>query len=165
MAREQIHRVHLAAAIHLREASRNIVANFSTRDVIQSLEIAGYCAQGIMQVTAAAEYVQARYNPGLNLLGYAVTRFKTARAFQWSYLTKLKQRFGKLAFATIIPDRASYERSVTLGVPITLHAPASREAGTARKLFAEINRRISRAAAAGARSRRQDLRPAGVVAV
>jgi chromosome partitioning protein len=97
-----------------------------------------------MQVTAAVDHVKTRHNPKLELLGYLVSRFKRARSFQRSYLRKLREHFGPLAFDTVIPDLASFEKSVSLGVPITLHAPASIEAGIARRLFAEIQRRISR---------------------
>ena len=57
---------------------------------------------------------------------------------------KLREHFGKGAFDTLVPDLARYEKSVTNGVPITLFAPASVEAGIARRLFAEVERRISR---------------------
>jgi len=112
--------------------------------VVIPLEAADWGAQGIVQVTAAVEHVQSRYNPNLALLGYLVSRFKTRRSYQRSYLVKLREHFGKGAFDTLIPDLARYEKSVTHGVPITLHAPASIEAGIARRLFAEVERRISR---------------------
>lgn len=112
--------------------------------VVIPLEAADWGAQGIVQVTAAVEHVQSRYNPDLALLGYLVSRFKRARSYQRSYLAKLRQHFGPLAFDTVIPDLARFEKSVTLGVPITLHAPASVEAGIARRLLAEVERRISR---------------------
>jgi chromosome partitioning protein len=112
--------------------------------VVIPLEAADWGAQGIAQVTAAVEYVQSGYNPQLALLGYLVSRFKKARSYQRSYLAKLREHFGPLAFDTVIPDLARFEKSVTLGVPITLHAPASVEAGIARRLFAEVERRVSR---------------------
>ena len=112
--------------------------------VIIPLEAADWGAQGIVQVTAAVEHVRSRYNPNLELLGYLVSRYKKARSYQRSYLVKLREHFGKGAFDTLIPDLARYEKSVTLNVPITLHAPASVEAGIARRLFAEVERRIHR---------------------
>jgi chromosome partitioning protein len=133
--------------------------------VIIPLEAADWGAQGVQQVTVAIDYVKARHNRELSLLGYLVSRFKQKRSFQWSYLKTLRQHFGKLAFATFIPDLANYEKSVTLGQPITFLFPASREAGTARSLFAEINRRISRSRRVSTLCRSEDLRPAGGVAV
>ena len=125
--------------------------------VVIPLEAADWGAQGIVQVTSAVEYVKDRYNPNLELLGYLVSRFKRARSFQRSYMRKLREHFGKLAFDTVVPDLALYEKSVTLNVPITLHAPASTEAGIARRLFAEVKRRISRSSRTGTRSRRQSV--------
>jgi len=112
--------------------------------VVIPLEAADWGAQGIMQVTAAVDHVRTRHNSKLELLGYLVSRFKRARSFQRSYLRKLREHFGPLAFDTVVPDLARFEKSVSLGVPITLHAPASIEAGIARRFFAEIDRRICR---------------------
>jgi len=112
--------------------------------VIIPLEAADWGAQGVVQVTAAVDFVRSRYNSNLQLLGYLVSRFRRARSYQRSYLAKLREHFGHFAFDTAIPDLAGFEKSVTLRVPITLHAPASVEAGIARRLFAEVERRISR---------------------
>jgi len=125
--------------------------------VLIPLEAADWGAQGIVQVTEAVRYVQDRYNARLELLGYLVSRFKRARAFQNTYLRKLRQHFGPLAMDTVIPDLARFEQSVTLGVPITLHSPGSVEAGIARRLFAEIQRRIARASRLRNERRRQDV--------
>jgi chromosome partitioning protein len=116
----------------------------ASRYVIIPLEAADWGAQGIVQVTAAVNHVRLRYNAGLVLLGYLVSRFKRMRSYQRSYLVKLREHFGKQAFDTMIPDLAGFEKSVTHGVPITLHAPSSLEAGFARRIFAEVERRIHR---------------------
>lgn len=125
--------------------------------VVIPLEAADWGAQGIVQVTAAVEYVRNRYNPKLALLGYLVSRFKRARQFQRSYLAKLREHFGIHAFDTLIPDLARFEQSVAVNRPITLYAPSSIEAGIARRLFAEIQRRISRSRHAGTRCSRSDV--------
>jgi chromosome partitioning protein len=110
--------------------------------VIIPLEAADWGAQGIVQVTAAVHHVRNQYNPDLKLLGYLVSRFKRAPIFQRSYLKKLRDHFGKLAFDAVIPDLAGYEKSVTHSLPITLHAPRSHEAEVARSFFLEVERRI-----------------------
>ncbi len=110
--------------------------------VIIPLEAADWGAQGIVQVTAAIEEVRQRYNPRLKLLGYLVSRFRRARAYQQSYLKQLHAHFGRLAFDTVIPDLARFEQSVTDRIPITLQAPRSEEAGIARALFREVETRI-----------------------
>lgn len=117
--------------------------------VIIPLEAADWGAQGIVQVTAAVNHVHDHYNKGLHLLGYLVSRFKSRRSYQRSYLVKLREHFGQFAFDTVIPDLAGYEKSVTHSVPITLHAPAGIEAGIARRFFAEVERRIHRSRRGG----------------
>jgi len=132
--------------------------------VVIPLEAANWGAQGIVQVTTAVNHVQDRYNSSLHLLGYLVSRFKRARSYQRSYLVKLREHFGKLAFDTVIPDLALYEKSVTHGVPITLHAPASIEAGIARRLFSEVERRIARSRRSRIKRGRKHLQQSAQVA-
>jgi chromosome partitioning protein len=132
--------------------------------IIIPLEAADWGAQGVTQVAEAARYVQARYNNNLELLGYLVSRFKKARGFQQTYWKKLRQHFGRLAFDTIIPDLARFEQSVTERVPITLHSKGSIEAGIARRLYAEVQRRISRSRRTRAGGRRQGISNATAIA-
>jgi len=109
--------------------------------VIVPLEAADWGAQGIMQVTAAIDYVRSRFNRRLQLLGYLVSRFKRRRAYQQSYLTQLRSHFGPKTFETVVPDLAQFERSVTDAVLLTEHAPSSRAARIARDFFDETLRR------------------------
>ena len=102
-----------------------------------------------VQVTEAIHYVRQRYNPRLQLLGYLVSRFKRARSYQQSYLQQLRRHFGDLAFDTVIPDLAQFEKSVTDRIPITVHAPRSTAAGIARNFFDETCRRIAASARRG----------------
>jgi len=132
--------------------------------VVIPLEAADWGAQGIMAVTAAIEQVRERYNPRLELLGYLVSRFKRARAYQQSYLKQLRAHFGPLAFDTVIPDLARFEQSVTDRIPVTLHTPRSEEAAIARALFREVERRIEGLGPGGSLRRRSHLRHKGVVA-
>lgn len=132
--------------------------------VIIPLEAADWGVQGIVQVTAAVDYVRQRYNPRLELLGYLVSRFKRARSVQQSYLLKLKEHFGTLAFATVVPDLARFEQAVTSAIPIALFAPSSPEARVARQLFAEVQRRITGGRGQGPRSRGQDVQLAARIA-
>jgi len=110
--------------------------------VVIPLEAADWGAQGVTQVTDAVHYVQRRENAPLHLLGYLISRFKAARAYQHGYASKLREHFGDLAFDTIVPDLARFEKSVTHAIPITRLAPKSREADIARQFFDEVRQRI-----------------------
>ena len=126
--------------------------------VVIPLEAADWGAQGIVQVTAAIEQVKVTYHPKLRLLGYLVSRFKRARSYQQSYLVQLREHFGALAFDTVIPDLAQFEKSVTDSIPITLHSPSSEEAAIARTFVDEVDRRIEGVASRGASGREEDIR-------
>ena len=121
--------------------------------VIVPLEAADWGAQGIMEVTAAIDYVRSRFNSRLQLLGYLVSRFKRSRAYQQSYLTQLRSHFAAKTFDTVIPDLAQFERSVTDAVLLTQHAPASSAARIAREFFDETLRRCAELGAGGSGSR------------
>jgi chromosome partitioning protein len=131
--------------------------------VVIPLEAADWGAQGIVQVTAAIEEVQRHYNPRLKLLGYLVSRFRRARAFQQSYLKQLRTHFGRLAFDTVVPDLARFEQSVTLRIPITLQAPRSEEAAIARALFREVETRIKALGRQGTHRGKQNVRRTAIV--
>ena len=109
--------------------------------VIIPFEAADWGAQGIVQVAETIRYVQQRHNPHLKLLGYLVSRFRRARAYQQAYLASLRRHYGPLAFDTVIPDLAQFERSVIDRIPITLHSPSSEEAAIARRFFDEVESR------------------------
>jgi chromosome partitioning protein len=133
--------------------------------VIVPLEAADWGAQGILQVTAAVEYVQSRFNRHLELLGYLVSRYKPRRTYQQSYLQKLRQHFGEQTFDTVIPDLAAFERAVTDCVPITQHSPRSSAARIARGFFDEVTARIAYSRDNRSGSRRTDVRDARPLAV
>ncbi|MCY2995600.1 MAG: hypothetical protein NTY19_48285 [Planctomycetota bacterium] len=102
---------------------------------------------------AAIDYVKARFNRRLQLLGYLVSRFKRRRSYQQSYLSQLRSHFGPKTFDTVIPDLAQFERSVTDAVLLTRHAPASSAVGIARQFFDETLRRCGEIAGDGIASR------------
>jgi len=106
------------------------------------LEAADWGARGTATVRAILDRVQQAANPNLKLLGYIVSKFKQARAFQLTYLAQIRQAFGDHVFETVVPDLARFERSVDEGIPITLHSPTSHAARIARHLFDEVESRI-----------------------
>jgi chromosome partitioning protein len=125
--------------------------------VVIPMEAADWGAQGIVQVTAAIDYVRGRFNRRLTLLGYLVSRFKRVRSYQRSYLERLRAHFGDLAFDTVIPDLAEFEKSVTDRIPVTLHAPRSEEAAIARRLFDEVGQRLEKLGRGSPRGSRPSL--------
>ena len=111
--------------------------------VVIPLEAADWGARGTASARAIVQRVQRHDNPRLQLLGYVVSKFKRARAFQLTYMAQIRQAFGDEVFATAISDLAQFERSVDEGIPITLHSPRSHAADIARQLFDEIESRIA----------------------
>ena len=117
----------------------------ASRFVICPMEAADWGAQGVSQVTEAVEYVRSHYNASLSILGYLVSRFKSRRIYQQTYLAGMREHFGKSVFDTTIDDLSAFERAVTDAVPITRHSPQSSAARIARRFFDETLRRIAEA--------------------
>ena len=132
--------------------------------VVIPLEAADWGARGTAAVRAIIELVQRHDNPRLKLLGYVVSKYKRARAFQIAYLAQIRQAFGEQAFETVIPDLAQFERSVDEGIPITLHSPHCHAADVARQFFDEFVARISQEHGRG-RGRKGANRPESQPAV
>lgn len=106
-------------------------------------EVADYGAQGLTQVKAAIADVRRRHNPRLQLLGLLPSRYRKARAYQQTYLDRLRAHFGDEVFGEPVPDLAHYEQSVCDRIPIVLHRPKSQAANLIRRLADEIERRIA----------------------
>lgn len=131
--------------------------------VIVPMEAADWGAQGVSQVTEAVEYVQSHYNRDLAIAGYLVSRFKSRRAYQQTYLAGMREHFGQAVFDVTIDDLAAFERSVTDAIPITRHNPSSSAARIARQFFDEALQRIeklSRSRKGGVPAVRQQKQPA-----
>ncbi len=114
----------------------------ASRFVIVPMEAADWGAQGVSQVTEAVEYVHKHYNSRLSILGYLVSRFKSRRIYQQTYLAGMREHFGQLVFDETIDDLSAFERAVTDAVPIIRHSPRSRAAHIARRFFTEVLGRI-----------------------
>lgn len=117
----------------------------SSRFVVVPMEAADWGAQGVSQVTEAVEYVQKRYNSRLSILGYLVSRFKSRRVYQQTYLAGMREHFGKSVFDVTIDDLSAFERAVTDAIPITRHSPRSSATRIARRFFDEVIERIREA--------------------
>ncbi len=112
--------------------------------VIIPLEPARWGALGTQHIVAAMDSIRDRFNSRLQLLGYVVSRFRTTRAYQQTYLHQLRQHFGPDVFDTVIPDLAAFEKAVTDRIPITLHSPSSHACRIARDFFHEVQSRSQR---------------------
>ncbi|WP_161604764.1 ParA family protein [Roseiconus nitratireducens] len=118
----------------------------ASQHVVIPLEAARWGALGTQHIAAAIELVQQHYNPRLRLMGYLVSRYKTRRSYQQTYLAELRKHFGDLAFETVIPDLAEYEKAVTDRNLLSNHSPSSRANKIANELLAEVQARAQKLA-------------------
>ena len=112
--------------------------------VVIPLEAAQWGALGTQHIAQAINLVQHQYNADLQLMGYLVSRYKSRRAYQQTYLATLQQRFGDLVFDTVIPDLAAFEKAVTDRTLISVHSPTSSANSIAQQLFAEVESRAKK---------------------
>ena len=125
-------------------ALTSVAALSAAAFVLVPLEAAHWGALGTQHIVAAVDHVQERSNSELELLGYVNSRYKVRRSYQQSHLHQLQAHFGNDAFQTVIPDLATFEKSVTDKVPICIHSRSSHAARIAREFFAELETRCDR---------------------
>jgi chromosome partitioning protein len=134
----------------------------ASRYLIIPMEAADWGAQGVSQVTEAAEYVQAHFNRSLTITGYLVSRFKRSRLYQRTYVSGMRSHFGASVFDTTIDDLSAFERAVTDAVPTTAHSPRSKASAIARQFFDETVRRIEEFRSGSQRGARAQRRKEGL---
>ena len=115
--------------------------------VVIPLEAAQWGALGTQHIAEAIQLVQQQYNSRLQLMGYLVSRYKSRRSYQQTYLTTLKSQFGDQSFETVVPDLAAFEKAVTDRIPISVHSPNSRANSIAQRLFSEVESRAEKLSA------------------
>ncbi len=110
----------------------------ASNEVVIPLEAARWGALGTQHIAAAIKLVQSHYNADLRLMGYLVSRYKSRRSYQQTYLEELRKHFGNDAFETVIPDLADFEKAVTDRSLISVHFPSSRANQIAKELLDEV---------------------------
>lgn len=98
-------------------------------------------SQGLHDVQESAESVQSGPNPGLQLLGYVLTRV-SKKSVHALYEENLRSRYGSEVFAARMPDAAGYIESIAARLPVAQHKPKQAPAKAIAEIADELEARI-----------------------
>lgn len=114
----------------------------TSQGVIIPIECQEWASRGSSHLRLAMEKVQRRANPGLDLLGYLISKFDMRRKLENTYKDKLYELFGAQVFESTLRNTVRYSESILAKQPITSYMPDSEYAQAYRELVKEIQARI-----------------------
>ena len=97
--------------------------------------------QGLRAVHQAIEHAR-QLNPGLRRLGHLVTRHDRRLLVHRSYEQRLRELYGEMVLATVIPEASAFKVALACRKPVEFHSPRSTAADLTRQLSHEILGRI-----------------------
>lgn len=102
-----------------------------------------YALEGLSQLLAVMQQVRAGLNPGLQLLGVAVTMFDSRTSLSEQVYNELTKHFGDKMFKTVIPRNVRLAEAPSYGKPISEHDKWSKGARAYKQLSKEIAQRAA----------------------
>ena len=97
--------------------------------------------EGLVQFLETLELMRGDLNPRLVLTGIVITMSDERTRLSRDVEADLRQHFGQLVFATVIPRSVRLAEAPSFGVPALEHDPASRGSAAYRALAHELAER------------------------
>ena len=97
--------------------------------------------EGLVQFLDTVRLLQRELNPGLVLTGVVITMHDERTKLAQDVEHQLREHFPELMFRTVIPRSVRVAEAPSFGVPVLVHAPASRGASAYRDLALELAER------------------------
>jgi chromosome partitioning protein len=104
-----------------------------------------YALEGISSLLSTVSFVQQTFNPGLEILGVAITMFDARTNLGVQVIDDAKGYFGSKVFETKVPRNIKLAESPSHSLPIGIYAPDSVGARAYRELCAEVVAAIGKA--------------------
>ena len=100
-----------------------------------------YSLEGLSQLNATVRRIQAKYNPGLKLLGVQINMYDGRLNLTVSVLEEIKRFFPGKIFKTPVPRSVRVSEAPSYGMPITVYDPHGKAAAAYGQLTLEIMER------------------------
>jgi chromosome partitioning protein len=111
--------------------------------VVVPLQAEDFGSQGLGPVRRSVEAVRAGPNPRLSLAGYLLSMFDRRLAVHQTYEAMLRERFGGLVFANVVPRSKDFVEAVAARKPLALAKPRSASAKAIRAVAEEFRERVA----------------------
>lgn len=114
----------------------------ASRTVVVPLQPEDYGSQGIRRIHELLGAVRASDNPGVDLLGYLITRASPRKAIHKAYMEAMRILYGDLVFATEVPDSVDILEATSGRKPVCKHKPRGAAAKAIKAISVEILARL-----------------------
>lgn len=123
----------------------------AANSLLVPLQCEFFALEGLSQLLQTIERIRARFNPGLQILGVALTMYDRRNRLSEQVAADVRAALGKLVFETIIPRNVRLSEAPSHGVPALIydHRCSGSEAyiALARELMQRLPSRAQVAAA------------------
>lgn len=89
--------------------------------VVIPLQCEYYALEGLAQLIKTIQMVQKNLNPGLSLMGIALTMFDKRSSLAESVVADVRQHFGSKVFKTIVPRNVKVSEAPSHGQPVLIY--------------------------------------------
>ena len=113
-------------------------------EVMIPIQCEYYALEGVSQLMANIQRVQANVNPGLEVEGVLLTMFDGRTNLSADVVAQVRGHFAEQAYRTVIPRTVRLSEAPSFGEPIEAFDPMSRGAIAYRELAREFRRRHGR---------------------
>jgi chromosome partitioning protein len=110
--------------------------------VLIPLQTEYYALEGISALMNTLQFVQATYNPNLQILGVFSTMFDSRTKLSFQVEDEAKSFFGDKMFSSRVPRNVKLSEAPSHGVPIGVYDPTSIGAKSYREVTNEIIARL-----------------------
>ena len=122
----------------------SINALCAAQSVLIPVQAEYYALEGLGQLLDVTQRVRHGLNPGLEILGVAVTMYDGRTSLSEQVLQELKKHFGAKLFSTVIPRNVRLAEAPSFGRSIMEHDKWSKGARSYKNLAKEIETRVGK---------------------
>ncbi len=101
-----------------------------------------YALEGLGQLLDTVQRVKQALNPGLDLLGVALTMYDKRTSLSEQVMQELKNHFGEKLFKTVVPRNVRLAEAPSFGKTIFEHDRWSKGARSYKQLAKEVAKRV-----------------------
>ncbi|HEV2746809.1 MAG TPA: AAA family ATPase [Allosphingosinicella sp.] len=98
-----------------------INALVAARAILVPLQAEFFALEGLSQLLQTVERVRARFNPGLSILGVALTMYDRRNNLSGQVAADVRACLGKVVFETVIPRNVRLSEAPSHGVPALIY--------------------------------------------
>ncbi len=110
--------------------------------VIVPIQCEYFALEGLGALRRNAELIKGQLNPGLDILGFALTMADGRTNLSQQVVDEVTEHFGDLVFQSMVPRTVRLAEAPGFGQPITQFDPASRGSMAYRRLAREVIERL-----------------------